>query len=153
MIHTRSHQVWSIMCSRHVYVENILKSMELNAKLPMLLKMDNKDKVYLANNWCIGGCTRHVHVQQCFLREFEDSKVIDIFWIKGSENHADVFTKNFDGPAFKKCIKMHVGQDACTKTHLLLSKKDVGRNPRVLRTVSRIFNNGEFVGCESFLYL
>jgi hypothetical protein len=121
------------MCSRHVYVENILKSIGLNTKLPMLFKMDNKGTVNLENNWCIGGCTRHVHVQQYFLWELKDSKVMDICWIKGTENHADVFTKNFDGPAFEKCIHTHAGQDACMKTHLLLSKKDVRKNPRVLR--------------------
>jgi hypothetical protein len=30
----------------------------------MLLTMDNKGTVDLANNWSIGGCTRHVYVQQ-----------------------------------------------------------------------------------------
>ena len=36
---------------------------------------------------------------------------MDIKWIKGSENDADAFTKNLDGPAFEKCIKTLVGQD------------------------------------------
>jgi hypothetical protein len=36
-------------------------------KLPMLLEMDNKGTVDLANNWSIGGHTRHIDVQQCFL--------------------------------------------------------------------------------------
>jgi hypothetical protein len=34
---------------------------------------------------------------------------MDIHWIKGSENDADVFTKNLDGPAFEKCMKTLVG--------------------------------------------
>jgi hypothetical protein len=41
----------------------------------------------------------------------KETKIIDIRWIKGSENDADVFTKNLDGPAFEKCIKTLVGQD------------------------------------------
>ena len=36
--------------------------------------------------------------------------MINIHWVKGTENKADVFTKNLDIPAFKKCIKMLVGQ-------------------------------------------
>ncbi len=36
---------------------------------------------------------------------------MDNCWIKGSENDADVFTKNLDGPAFEKCINTLVGQD------------------------------------------
>jgi hypothetical protein len=40
---------------------------------------------------------------------------MDIKWIKGSENNADVFTKNLDGPAFEKCIKTLVGHDVHMK--------------------------------------
>ncbi len=42
---------------------------------------------------------------------------MDIRWIKGSENDADVFTKNLDGPAFEKCIRMLVGQDVHMKSY------------------------------------
>jgi hypothetical protein len=64
----------------------------------------------------VGGQTRHVDVRQCFLRELKESKIMDIHWIKGSENDADVFTKNLNGPTFEKCIKTLVGQDAYMKT-------------------------------------
>ncbi len=40
---------------------------------------------------------------------------MDIHWIKGMENKADVFMKNLDGPAFIKCIKKLVGQDVYMK--------------------------------------
>ena len=83
----------------------------------MILEMDNKGAVDLANNWSIGGRTRHVDVRQCFLRELKESKVMDIRWIKGSENDADAFTKNLDGPAFEKCIRTLVGQDVHMKSY------------------------------------
>ena len=54
-------------------------------------------------------------VLQYFLRECYESKVIDICWIKGLENNADVFTKKLHGPAFKKIIKTLVGQDVYVK--------------------------------------
>jgi hypothetical protein len=98
-----------------LYCKNVLESMGLKVKLPMLLEMDNKGAVDLANNWSVGGQTRHVNVQQCFLRKSKESKIIDIHWIKGSENNADAFTKNLDGPAFGKCIKTLVGQDVYMK--------------------------------------
>jgi len=85
-----------------LYVRHILESMGLKVKLPMILEMDNRGAVDLANNWIIGGRTRHVDVRQCFLRELKESKVMDIHWIKGSENDADAFTKNLDGLAFEK---------------------------------------------------
>jgi hypothetical protein len=61
-----------------MYVQNALESMGLKGKLPMTLQTDNEVAVDLANNWSIGGCTRHVDVQQCFLWELKESKVMDI---------------------------------------------------------------------------
>ncbi len=81
----------------------------------MLLEMDNKGAVDLANNWSVGGQTRHADVQQCFLWELKETKIMDIRWIKGSENDADVFTNYLDGPAFEKCIKTLVEQDVYMK--------------------------------------
>jgi hypothetical protein len=67
---------------------------------------------------------------------------MDIHRIKGSENDADVFTKNLDGPAFEKCIKMLVGQDAyIKKIRLLLSKESVTRCLMVLRRALGIFRS------------
>jgi hypothetical protein len=63
---------------------------------------------------------------------------MDIHWIKGTENKADVFTKNLEGPAFVKCLKTLVGQDVYMKAQLLLSKEGVGRYSMVLRRVSKI---------------
>ena len=89
----------------------------LKAKLPMILEMDNMGAVDLPNNWSVGGRTRHVDVQQCFLRELTKSKVLDIRWIKGLENDADAFTKNLDDHASEKCIRTLVGQDVHMKSY------------------------------------
>jgi len=83
----------------------------------MILEMDNRGAVDLANSWSIGGRARHVDVRQCFLQELKESKVLDIHWIKGLENNADVFTKNLDGPAFEKSIRSLVGQDVHMKSY------------------------------------
>jgi hypothetical protein len=67
-----------------LYCKNVLESMGLKVKLPMLLKMDNKGAVDLANKWSVGGQTNHVNVRQCFLLELKEYKIMDIHWIKGS---------------------------------------------------------------------
>ena len=99
-----------------LYYKNILKSMGIKVKLPMLLEMDIKGAVDLANNWSVGGRTRHVDAKQCFLWELKESKIMDIRWIKGTEIDADVFTKKLDGPALEKCIKTLVGHDTYMKS-------------------------------------
>jgi hypothetical protein len=109
-------QTAGVLCAQDMlYVRNVLKSMGLKVKLSMTLEMDNKGAVDLVNNWSIGGCTRHVDVRQRFLRELKQSTVMGIRLIKGSENNADAFTKNLDGPAFESCIRALVGQDVHMK--------------------------------------
>ncbi len=45
-----------------LYMKNVLESLRLKVKLPMVLEMDNQGAVYLANNWSVGGRTRQVDV-------------------------------------------------------------------------------------------
>ena len=111
-----AEQMSGVLCAQDMlHTKNVLELMGLKVKLPMILEMDNKGAVDLANNWSVGGRTRHVDVSQCFLRELKESKIMDTRWIKGTKNKADVFTKNLDGPAFEKCIKALVGQDVYMK--------------------------------------
>jgi hypothetical protein len=55
-----------------LFVYNILKSLGLKVQLPMVLEMDNKGAVDLANSWSVGGRTHHVDVRMYFLRELKD---------------------------------------------------------------------------------
>jgi hypothetical protein len=58
-----AEQTAGVLCTQDMlYVKNVLESMGLKVKLPMCLEIDNKGAVDLANNWSIGGYTRHVDV-------------------------------------------------------------------------------------------
>jgi hypothetical protein len=39
-------------------MKNVLESLRLKVKLPMVLEMDHQEAVYLANNWSIEGRTK-----------------------------------------------------------------------------------------------
>jgi hypothetical protein len=71
--------------------------------------------VDLINSFSIGGRTRHIDVQQCFLRELKEAKIMVVTWIPGTENEADMFTKNLDGPAFKRYAELLLGKRALGK--------------------------------------
>ncbi len=43
-------------------IKNVLELLGLRVKLLMVLEMDNQGAVYLANNWSVGGRTRHIDV-------------------------------------------------------------------------------------------
>jgi hypothetical protein len=58
----------------------------------MVLEMDNKGAVDLANNWSVGGRTVHMDVRQHYLRELKDEGLLVIKHLPGEENNADIFT-------------------------------------------------------------
>ena len=46
-----------------------------------------------------------------FLRDLKEAGIIETKWIKGTENPADMFTKNLGGADYNKCAKTFVGED------------------------------------------
>jgi len=69
-------------CEQHMlYSMQVLESLGLKVKKPMILWMDNKGAIDLANNWSMGGCTRHVDVQYYFLCELKEEGILEVKWI------------------------------------------------------------------------
>ena len=94
-----------------MYAYRILVSLGLKVKTPMILEMDNKGAVDLANNWSVGGRTRHVDVRNHFLRELKDQGLLLVQHIPGDQNDADIFTKNVPAALFNAHIPLYVGHD------------------------------------------
>ena len=93
----------AVQCAQDMlYVMRLLESMDLKVKKPMILHVDNKGAVDLANNWSVGGRTRHVEVKQHFLRDLKEQGLIRVEWLPTDENESDLFTKNLGGPEFNK---------------------------------------------------
>ena len=94
-----------------MYGYRILMSLGLKVKTPMILEMDKKGAVDLANNWSVGGRTRHVDVRNNFLRELKDQSLLLVKHVPGGDNDADIFTKNELAAIFHKHIPKFVGMD------------------------------------------
>ncbi len=93
-----------------IYQKKMLESIGLKVEFPMVLEMDNRGAINLINSFSVGGCTGHINVKQCFLRELKKAKILVVKWIPGSENEADIFTKNLDGPIFKCYADLLLGE-------------------------------------------
>jgi hypothetical protein len=68
-----------------VYWHNVLMFIGLKVKLPVVLEMDNKGAVDLANSLSVGGRTRHVDVCMHYLCELKDQGMIVIKHIPGED--------------------------------------------------------------------
>ena len=89
----------------HRIQKNVIESIGLKVELPMILECDNKGAVDLANNWTAGGRTRHVDVHQNWLRELKEEGILRVQWIPGSENDADMHTKNLRGQVLRNVAR------------------------------------------------
>ena len=92
-----------------LYLMRLVESVGLEVELPMILSIDNKGAVDLANNWSCGGRTRHVKLN--FLRELKEAGIIKTVWFSGWDNPADMFTKNLPGPDFRRHRDTLFGKD------------------------------------------
>ena len=72
----------------------------------MVLEMDNRGAVDLANSW---RRTRHVDVRQYFLHELKEAGILIVKWVPGDENNADLHMKNLGNPAFGKHAAVYTG--------------------------------------------
>ena len=89
-----------------IYVKQLLGSMGLTVKTPIIVKVDNKGTVDLANGWSTGGNLKHVEVRQFFIRDLREEGVLRVDWIPGTENESDILTKNTTGQVFQKHVSL-----------------------------------------------
>jgi hypothetical protein len=109
---TEAEIVAATSCAQSMLFEfRLLRSIGLDVKLPMELRVDNSGAKDFFNNWSIGGRMRHVHVRQLYLRDLKEDGLVRVKWIPTEENSVDVFTKNLFGPLYEKHIKTYVGTD------------------------------------------
>ena len=80
----------------------LMESIGLTVKKPMELTVDNKGAKDLANNWSVGGRTRYIDVRYYFLRELKEAGLVQTVWQHDVHNCADLFTKNLNGPMFRR---------------------------------------------------
>jgi hypothetical protein len=99
-----------------MYCYRIITSLGLKVELPMILEMGIKGAVDLANNYSVGGRTRHLDVKFFFLRELKEKGLLVIKHVPGNENDADIFTKNVTASIFKKHLPLYVGKDEYMKS-------------------------------------
>eukprot|EP00957_Ditylum_brightwellii_P123080 9384271-Ditylum_brightwellii.AAC.1 len=76
---TEAETITGVQCAQDMfYCKCILESMGLKVELPMVLYIDNSGVVDLANNWSVGGRTRHMEICMFFLRDLKESGVLEI---------------------------------------------------------------------------
>ena len=81
-----------------IHVHTIVESLGFKVKKPMILQVDNKGAVDLANGFSVGGRSKHFDVKVHYARELKRVGLLRVVHIPGDMNQSDILTKNVTGP-------------------------------------------------------
>ena len=77
-----------------MFVLQLLQSMHIKVKLPIIVHVDNVGATFMSNNVTTSGCTKHVDIYYKFVTEYVEVGIIKIIFVKSSDNYSDIMTKN-----------------------------------------------------------
>jgi hypothetical protein len=92
------------------FIYFLLKGMEVDVKLPIVVGCDNVGAIFMAENSSSGIRTRHIDTRYHFVREHVEDRLIKIVFVKLSINDADMFMKNVGKEAYEKHVNKFLGK-------------------------------------------
>ena len=109
---TESETASAVSCAQDMlFGMHVIESIGLKVQKPMLLWVDNKGAVDLANGWGVARRMHHISTKVNFLHELKEEGVLEVQWVPMAENPADIFTKNLPTAICNKHAAMFVGKD------------------------------------------
>jgi hypothetical protein len=96
------------------FVVQVLISMGIPVRLPVICWVDNIGAIFMAENVSTSQRTKHIDTRYHFVREFVEENFIKIIFVRTKENRSDGFTKNVTGEIYDA----HVETFMAEKTYL-----------------------------------
>jgi hypothetical protein len=89
-------------CSRQtVWIQSLLQ--ELGFKIPTIpICRDNQGSIFIGSNPVQVCRSKHIDIRYHYVWQLIKEKRIELFFVEGAENTADLFTKNLGAPKFLK---------------------------------------------------
>ena len=126
---SKAEVIAMVQCIQEMmYVKKLIESIELKVKIPMIIWVDNKAAVDLANGWASTGRTKHMDVRLMFVRELKEAGILNVKWQSTTSNESDIFTKNVDNATFEKHVKTLCGRDKYMWEVVDRKRKGVSKN-------------------------
>jgi len=84
-----------------VWVRNLFS--ELGIELaPILLFGDNQGSIFITSNPVQEKCSKHIDLRYHYIRDVVQDGKVELFFVEGTQNPADMFTKNLGHVKFLK---------------------------------------------------
>ena len=84
-----------------VWIQSLLR--ELGYKIPTIpICGDNQGSIFIGSNPVQERRSKHIDIRYHYVRQLIIEKKIELFFVEGAENPADLFTKNLGVQKFSK---------------------------------------------------
>ncbi len=87
------------------FVYQLLVSMDMKVKLPIVVHVDNLGAVFMSENVSVSQRTKHVDIHYRFVQEFVLDRFIKVIFVRTENNDSDIFTKNLGGDLHERHSK------------------------------------------------
>ena len=89
-------------CSRQVvWMHTLMGELGYNLK-PVPISGDNQGSIFIASNPVTEKRSKHIDIRYHYVREAVARELVEIFFIEGENNPADILTKNLGSVKFLK---------------------------------------------------
>jgi hypothetical protein len=96
------------------FVYEILTSMGIKVKLPIVCRVDNVGAIFIAENATACPKSKHIDTRAKYVTKFISDGFLKVMFVKTDDNKSDLFTKNVSGDIYEK----HEGDYIWTKEEL-----------------------------------
>ena len=91
-------------------VVQLLGSMKILVKYPVMISVDNVEAILMATNITTTPYTKHVDIRYKYVNEYVEDRIVKIIFVKYADNDSDIITKNLSAELHEKQSKKMVGE-------------------------------------------
>ena len=84
-----------------VWIKSLLNELDIDVG-PIHINSNNQGSLFIGSNPVQEKWSKHIDIHYHFIRQCVEEKKISLFYVKGAENPADMFTKNLGKVKFLK---------------------------------------------------
>jgi hypothetical protein len=92
------------------FIVQVLISMGIPVKLPVIVRVDNVEVIFMSENFLKSSRTKHTDTRYHFVREFVKEGFVKIIFARSEDNTSGPFTKNTPGSIYDKHTAEFVAQ-------------------------------------------
>jgi hypothetical protein len=96
------------------FIYEILTSMKIKVKLPIICRVDNVGAIFIAENSTATPKSKHIDTRAKYVAKYITDGFLKIIFVKSEENQSDMLTKNVSNETLEKHSERYI----CTKEEL-----------------------------------